>query len=175
MDTTMIEPSKIQEAATDKKPENMEFQAYLKGNADPKELDRQFQKLHDELFSTYDCCKCNNCCRIYAVALREDETESIAEFLGLSMQAFAERYLFQSSAGGYGIEGPCPFLLPDGKCVIHACKPSVCKGYPYTNQPDKIENLVKVFSITEECPIVYEMIERLKEIYRFSPKAAKRV
>jgi Fe-S-cluster containining protein len=163
----MIDPTKIQEAATDKKAENLKFHEFLKSNADPKELDKQFQKLHEELFSSYDCCLCNNCCRIYAVALREDEADSIAEFLGLSARDFAEKYLFRSSTGGYGIEGPCPFLLLDGKCVINACKPSVCKGYPYTDQPDKVSNLVKMFSITEECPIVYEMVERLKEIYRF--------
>jgi Fe-S-cluster containining protein len=123
--------------------------------------------LHDELFSVYDCCECTHCCRIYAVALREDEAETIAAFLGLGVPDFAEKYLFRSAVGGYGIEGPCPFLQPDGKCVINECKPSVCRGYPYTNQPGRMRNLINTFSLAEECPVVYEMIERLKEMYNF--------
>ena len=161
----MIEPSKIYETARQKRDENREFCAFLKSNADAGELDKQFQKLHDELFSEYDCCKCNHCCRIYAVALREDEAEAIAEFLGLTPQAFADKYLFKSVAGGFGIEGPCPFLRADGKCVINECKPSVCRGYPYTNQPGRLGSLANTFSLAEECPIVCEMVERLKIIY----------
>ena len=167
----MLDLSELDAAACAKKDENMAFRAYLKDNADPEELDEQFRKLHDELFAEYDCCKCNNCCRIYAIALREDEADAIAEFLGLSTPAFAEKYLFQSSVGGYGIESPCPFLCGDGKCAIHACKPSVCRGYPYTNQPDRMGSLINTISITEECPIVYELVERLKEIYRFEANA----
>jgi Fe-S-cluster containining protein len=166
----MIEPSKVYDAANEKKDENTAFRAYLKSNADPDELDRQFRKLHDELFAGYDCCTCNNCCKIYAVALREDEADSIAAFLGLSTRDFAEQYLFYSAAGGYGIEGPCSFLRPDGKCVIHACKPSVCRNYPNTDRPGSIGNLLRIFSIAEECPVVFEIIERLKKDYTFMAK-----
>ena len=163
----MIEPSKVYEAACEKKEDNAAFRSYLRSHADPDELDAQFKQLHDELFAGYDCCQCNNCCSIYAIALREDEAEAIADFLGLSFTAFADRYLFTLSTGGYGIESPCPFLLPDGKCVIHLCKPSVCRNYPNTNKPGSLGNLLHLFSITEECPVVYEMVERLKTLYRF--------
>ena len=164
----MLTLAQLEAAANAKKDENMAFRVFLKSNADPEELDKQFRALHDELFAAYDCCKCNNCCRIYAIALREDEADAIADFLGLSTADFAEKYLFRSSVGGYGIESPCPFLHRDGKCVIHACKPSVCQGYPYTDQPDRMGSLINIVSITEECPIVFELVERLKGIYSFS-------
>jgi Fe-S-cluster containining protein len=164
----MFEPSEVYEAGERIRDENMAFRTFLKSAAEPAELDEQFRKLHDELFAGYDCCQCNNCCRIYAVALRVDEAESIAEYLGMSTRAFADEYLFQTSSGGYGIDGPCPFLrAEDGKCVIHECKPTVCRNYPHTNQPDRMGSLLNIISLTEECPVVYEMIERLKKIYGF--------
>jgi len=163
----MIEPVNVYEAATAKITENTAFRSFLEKNADPDALDRQFHALHADYFADYDCCQCTNCCSIYAVALREDEADVIAAHLGMSIEAFSKAYLFRSGAGGYGIEGPCPFLLPDGKCTIHVCKPTVCRNYPYTDKPVVSGNLLKVFSIAEECPIVYEMIEKLKEIYQF--------
>ncbi|MCL1848090.1 MAG: YkgJ family cysteine cluster protein [Clostridiales bacterium] len=164
----MIDPAEVFDAANAKAEENAAFRAFLKAHADGDELDRHFHQLHEELFAGYDCCGCNNCCSIYAVAVREDEAEAIAGFLGMRTQAFAERYLFKLTTGGYGIESPCPFLLPDGKCLVHECKPAVCRNYPNTNKPDRLSNLLHMVSIAEECPVVYEMMERLKAIYHFS-------
>jgi len=161
----MIKPSQIYEAARKIKNENEAFLAFLRLYADPEELDRQFLRLHEEVFSGYDCCQCGNCCRVYALALGEDETGAIADFLGLSAGAFAEQYLQKTGAGSYIIESPCPFLLPNGKCMIYAHKPAVCNHYPGTDQPYRKESLVHLFSIAEECPVVYEIIERLKAVY----------
>ena len=45
--------------------ENFKFHTFLKCHADEDELDRQFLRLHEELFADYDCCKCRNCCKMY--------------------------------------------------------------------------------------------------------------
>lgn len=46
----MIAPRKIKFEARKKRNENYEFRIYLKGNADEKELDEQFRRLHKEQF-----------------------------------------------------------------------------------------------------------------------------
>ena len=51
----MIAPRKVRFEAKKKENENLEFRTFLKCHADEKELDKQFKRLHDELFSTYDC------------------------------------------------------------------------------------------------------------------------
>jgi len=163
----MIEPSLVYDAAIEKESENAEFLAYLKRHAAPAELDSQFIRLYDELFSGYDCCKCNNCCRIYAIALRADEADAIAAYLGLSLSDFTEKYHIEPASGCYRLDGPCPFLCADGKCLIHACKPTVCRNYPYLNRPDSMGRLINVISFTKECPVVFELVERLKDIYSF--------
>ena len=61
----MIHPDKVKEEAKKKADENYKFRSYLKGHADEEELDRQFMRLHKELFADYDCSKCRNCCRQY--------------------------------------------------------------------------------------------------------------
>ena len=50
----MIAPRKVKFEAKKKENENIEFRTFLKCNADEKELDEQFKKLHEELFTIYD-------------------------------------------------------------------------------------------------------------------------
>ena len=47
----MITPRKVKFEAKKKENENIEFRTFLKCNADEKELDEQFKKLHEELFA----------------------------------------------------------------------------------------------------------------------------
>ena len=61
----------------------------------------------------------------------------------------------------------CRFLNDDGKCRLQECKPEECKGFPYTDQPHRLESLYSILSAAEVCPVVFEIIERLKELYHF--------
>ena len=165
----MIEPSEIKEIAKRYEDENIKFRMFLKNRADPDELDSHFAALHEELFADYDCCTCNNCCRQYDVCLTDDDTGRIAGYLNLSKDAFIENYLRESDEG-YEIKPPCTFIERDGKCRIQECKPDECRGFPYTNQPDRIASLSGVIEFAETCPVVFEIVQRLKKIYRFKSR-----
>ena len=65
----MIVPRKVKFEAKKKENENLEFRTFLKCHADETELDKQFKRLHDELFSNYDCSRCRNCCKMYRGSL----------------------------------------------------------------------------------------------------------
>lgn len=162
----MISPDKIRAVAARKEDENLRFRTFLKNRADPEELDRQFMKLHQELFSEYDCRQCGNCCREYGTALQDAEIESIAAFLGIEKQAFIEQYMTEGM-GGPELPAPCRFLEANGNCAIQDCKPTECSGFPYTDRPERIFSLYNTLSIAEICPVVFEMLELLKEMYRF--------
>jgi len=58
-------------------------------------------------------------------------------------------------------------LEADGGCKIEVCKPSSCRDYPFTNRPERLFSLLSIIDSASICPVVYEMIERLKQIYRF--------
>jgi Fe-S-cluster containining protein len=169
----MIEPSKIASHAARREKENLKFRTFLKGHVDDDELDAQFLALHNELFAFYDCCKCNNCCRVYDVTVQTAESKAMADFLCVSESTLASQH-FENSVDDETGEAcyviktkPCPFLQRDGKCQIQSCKPTACKDYPFTSKPGRLFSLYSILESAEHCPVVFEMLERLKKIYRF--------
>ena len=165
----MIEPNEVKARAKKLEGQNYSFRKFLKMRADRDELDAQFLELHNELFEGFDCCKCSNCCKYYRIFLSSDEVVRIAGFLGLSQSRFAEEYLADAGdEGQYELSGkPCLFLGNDGRCRIEDCKPEVCVDFPYTDQPDRLSSMFSIIEHAEICPVVFEILERLKEMYGF--------
>ena len=89
----MITPNNVREAALKVEEENHRFRRFLKTHADEEELDQQFLSLHKELFASYDCSKCRNCCRFYDVSLENEEISTIAAAKGLTPDAFCKQFL----------------------------------------------------------------------------------
>lgn len=162
----MIAPKDVPAAAAKQEEENLRFRTFLKIHAEPDELDRQFLELHRELFAGYDCCKCSNCCRSYSTVLSEREIVDISAYLGLTRQKFLEDYLIRDQ-NGLELPAPCRFLYANGKCRIQDCKPEECRGFPYTDRPGRLSSMYSVLSDAEVCPVVFEMLKRLKEMYHF--------
>ena len=165
----MIDPKKAAENAAEREEENMRFRTFLLEHADEEELDKQFLALHHELFAWYDCCQCNNCCHGYVIALEEDEIEAIAAAHGVSKQEFARQYLVYTIEG-YCVKATdkrCCFLKEDGKCAIQGYKPAECTEFPFTHRPKRLSNMLGMVKFAKECPILIEILERLKTIYGF--------
>jgi Fe-S-cluster containining protein len=79
---------------------------------------------------------------------------------------------FDPTDGGYEIkEKPCCFLTGDGQCRIQECRPNSCRDFPYTNQPERLFSLLGILGHAEVCPVVFEILERLKKIYHFRNRA----
>ena len=163
----MISPSKIKKIYQKVAGQNDKFRIFLKNNANSDELDSHFLRLHNELFSTYDCCKCHNCCNLYDIRVNKNDIAVISEHLGLTENDFIETYLTVSDDEYIMKEKPCCFLEADGKCRIQAIKPVVCKDFPHTGKPYRLYNMFGMFTFAEECPVVFEIIERLKLIYDY--------
>lgn len=89
----MISPDKVQTEARKKENENFKFRSYLKNHAEEDELDRQFLRLHKELFANYDCSKCRNCCKMYKGSIPSGDIDKDAEYLGMTAQQFISVYL----------------------------------------------------------------------------------
>ena len=77
----MVSPKEVYEEAKKKEDENLLFRNFLKANADERELDKQFRRLHNEIFSGYDCDKCRNCCKEYDIFIPEQDLERDAKKL----------------------------------------------------------------------------------------------
>lgn len=55
----------------------------------------------------------------------------------------------------------------NGACEIEKCKPEGCREYPFTNKPERLFSLYSIVDSASVCPVVFEILERLKKIYRF--------
>ena len=167
----MVKPNEVLAKAKKFEEQNYKFRVFLKIRADHKKLDKQFLKLHKEFFTDYDCCKCANCCKMCDIILDHDEVKRITAFLGLAESDFIASYLANADADDekpYKIKTkPCLFLQDDGHCRIQDCKPDVCVGFPYTDRPNRLSSMYSIIFSAEICPIVFEILERLKMMYGF--------
>ena len=167
----MVKPTEVKARAQRLEEQNYRFRSFLKNRADDDELDAQFLALHKELFIGYDCFKCCNCCRSYGIILDIDEVKRIAAYLGLAESDFIAEYLTEADPDDEKPHkfksNPCRFLGDDGRCRIQDCKPDVCTGFPYTDQPDRLSSMYSILWNAEVCPVVFEILERLKVMYRF--------
>lgn len=165
----MINPNQVKFEAKKKEKENFKFRTYLKCHADDDELDRQFLRLHKEMFMNYDCGKCRNCCKMYKASIPAEDIERDAKFLEVTPEQFVSIYLDKDE---YGIEyrtkhKPCDFLQKNGDCKLGNCKPDSCKKYPYTDQPERLSSLLSILDTIEICPVAFEIFEELKKEYGF--------
>ena len=80
----LISPDEVKAKAKSKENENYAFRTYLKMHADPLKLDEQFRKLHEELFSGYDCSQCRNCCKMYCGMIPQEDIEKAAGQFSMS-------------------------------------------------------------------------------------------
>ena len=161
----MISPKNVKRLAQKKEEENYAFRSFLKGYANPKAFDKKVNRLHRELFANYDCSKCRNCCKEFHGSIPVEDIEKDAKYLKLDVSEFKRKFLEKDDAGGNYItrHKPCDFLQSDGSCLLGECRPRSCKEYPHTNKRDRIGSLLSMLENAEVCPVVYEIIERLKQ------------
>jgi len=146
--------------------ENHAFRLYLKQHADPDQLDKEFLKLHNEVFKVYDCSTCMNCCKEYSANFSFDEIKPAADLLDLTPDKFMSKYI-DTSHGLNAKNIPCDFLSEKNVCSLVDHKPLSCREYPFTNKPNRISSLISLVESTKVCPAVYEIFESLKGIYSY--------
>ncbi len=164
----MISPMEVAAQAKQKENENYAFRIYLKSHADPKKLDAQFHKMHKELFSHYDCNSCRNCCKEFSGNLSDEDITKCARKFKTTPDDFKSQYLRQNQEGSYDTRHiPCDFLQKDGSCLLGECKPLNCAEFPFTARPDRWGSLLGIVNNASVCPVLFEMLERLKDEYGF--------
>ena len=164
----MYKPEYIVRRAKSRENQNLRFRTWLKGHVNPDDLDEAFRELHEELFDGYDCCQCGNCCRMYRTTVEPAEMDRIAQALGMTVPELKEKYLIHDKSGVEVFPAPCPMLQEDGTCRIQDVKPEECRAFPYTDRPERMFSLYAVMEYAGICPVVFEIVERLKKRYHFT-------
>ena len=132
-------------------------------NKIPKNLDVQFQEMHDKAFEKIDCLDCANCCKTTSPIFYDKDVERMAGHFKIKASDFFEKYLTIDEDGDQVLKSaPCPFLMADNKCVAYDARPKACREYPHTNR----KRMYQILDLTEQntrvCPAVAEIVMLMK-------------
>jgi len=161
----------IQQAAKDHEQENLRFREYVKADLDLSDyrLNAVVKQTTQDVWERIDCRTCANCCKTRHPLFSRVEIQRIAEYLGVTAQELRTRYLeYDGESGRYVTRAlPCPFLK-DNLCTVYEVRPSTCAGYPHLHRNFR-SRLWQTIDNAETCPIVFNVLERLKRQLGFRP------
>lgn len=159
-------PEELKRLTQQKKKETIRFLSQLKKRK-PENLDMLVHQLHREAFSDFDCLSCANCCKTIGPRLIPQDIERMASFLKMKSTDFYPEFIRADEDGDLVFaDSPCPFLLPDNYCRVYEQRPKACREYPHTDRRRFYQILDLTHKNCEICPVVYDIIEELKVIYK---------
>lgn len=155
---------------SDKSLENFEqherFKNYLK-QTEISDLDQLVQQLNTEVSALIDCQQCGNCCKSLMIVVTAEEADRVSNSLEITRTDFDQQYL---EKGGHELmlmnSMPCSFLK-DNSCTIYEQRFEGCREFPALHLPYFNKRLFAHFIHYGRCPIIFNVIERLKIILNF--------
>lgn len=151
--------------ARSRQKENQKFLGSLKGK-DPRRVDADVHRLHEEVFAEIDCRTCANCCKTTSPIFYQNDIERLARVFRVRPSIFIERYLRIDEDNDYVLRSsPCPFLDEGNLCTVYDDRPRACREYPHTDRKKMVQIMDLTYRNTQVCPAVLEIVERLKKYY----------
>jgi Fe-S-cluster containining protein len=158
--------SKIERLASIREDENLRFRVFLK-NKESDKIDKIVHRLHNEITKQIDCTLCANCCCHSETGLCEDDIIRLAELEGITPEDYLDNYCEKDVLSGTFLKSlPCRYL-EEKKCRIYENRPKECQHFPHTHKERFTSRLYGMLRFYEFCPIVFNLMERLKEEVRF--------
>ena len=158
--------SKIQHFVAIREDENYRFQSFLKSK-DSNKVDQIVHRLHDELTLQIDCTLCGNCCCQLKPELHPEDIAILARLENVSPESFQENYCEEAEFSEIYLKTiPCRYL-ENKKCCIYENRPEECKTFPNSGKERFTSRLYSMIGFYEICPIVFNLMERLKDELRF--------
>lgn len=97
------------------------------------------------------------------VNINETEADNLSEHLHLSREIFDDTYLEKGSNGMMILNAiPCHFLS-DNKCTVYEHRFEGCKEFPALHLPHFKKRAFTTFMHYDRCPIIFNVVERLKQ------------
>lgn len=126
--------------------------------------DLRIHELHDRISSRTDCLQCGNCCRSLGPRLTDKDVDRLSKVLRIKQVEFINTYLTIDEDGDMVFKSmPCPFLGDDNFCAVYESRPKACREYPHTDRKKFYQIYMLSVKNAETCPIVYEVLEELKQ------------
>lgn len=143
--------------------ENIRLRELLQ-EKDSAEIDKIIFRLNDEITPQIDCTKCGNCCKSLMINVDDTDAARLSTHLNLEKDAFYNKYVERSSQGALSVMNaiPCHFLQ-ENKCTVYEARPTECREFPGLHHAGFTKRLFAIFMHYDRCPIIYNVVERLKE------------
>jgi uncharacterized protein len=157
-------PQRVAQLAKPLEDENWRFRTFLKmlSSRRRRHIDRVAEELGREAESQIDCRDCGACCRDNAIPVNDEEIARLARGLNVTPAEVREKWIAHDEEEGDHIDArPCPFLSGNS-CSVYEQRPDCCRGYPYLGG-EIAPRMMGIIERAGSCPIVYEMLERLKD------------
>jgi uncharacterized protein len=158
-------PSHILPLLPQKNIENIFFKKHLRSIGSPI-VDEKIHQLNNRFSRLIDCTQCANCCKQFEPGLDAHEIETLAAQKNLSSEIFRQEYVAFDGEALFLKTKPCMFLN-DCRCSIYVHRPAACAGFPHLDGKD-MKYKRSLWSNYGVCPIVYNVIEALKQELGFS-------
>ena len=145
---------------------NDQFSDFL-SRLDSTALDEEIFRLEKIITPQINCTDCGNCCKSLMVNINEEEANRASVFLNKSREEFDELYIEKSDAGKMLINAiPCHFLH-NNACSIYEVRFEGCREFPALHLPHFQKRLFTVFMHYSRCPIIFNVMEELKDVVGF--------
>jgi Fe-S-cluster containining protein len=169
MPTLSLDLSYIKAQAKKNEPENHAFAKFLR-QFPSSVLDALVASLCDDIEPKIDCKACANCCKNLYAAAFEHELPALAQVKSVSVETFKEQFVKPYKDAYYFTTKPCP-MLHENLCSAYDVRPVCCRTFPNLKGEHfkyRFHMVMEKYSI---CPIVFNVVERLKVALSF-PKDA---
>lgn len=171
--TSLTDLETICKIASEKEDENDRFRIFLK-QQDGEQIDLIVHQLNDLVSGEIDCTQCGNCCKSLMINVEKEETVLLANYLQISPLDFKEKYLEESDQGQMVINSiPCHFLSGT-ICSIYQHRFIDCREFPHLHKPHFTHRLFGTLMYYPVCPIVFNVVEKLKNILGFDTQFSEK-
>ncbi|MBI3208984.1 MAG: YkgJ family cysteine cluster protein [Candidatus Solibacter usitatus] len=168
----------IKKSSLEREDENLRFRVWMKGH---DYGDDAWRAEAEKIQSAIDCRQCANCCRVMKTSLHDGDLERLAEALQITPDEVLEQYTEKgdSDLSFLKMTGSGCVFLDGNDCKIYENRPTECRGFPYLvgTEGTLAERTFAILQNAELCPIVYNSLERWKEMSnwsRFPPRRRRR-
>lgn len=151
----------IQQNSLDKQAENDAFSTFLK-NQNSNIIDAFVFELNQQITPQINCLQCGNCCKSLLINVTEVEANTVANHLQITRETFNATYVEKGTNLMVINTVPCHFLQ-ENTCTIYPHRFAGCKEFPAMHIPNFTKRLFTTFMHYGRCPIIYNIVEQLKE------------
>ncbi len=118
----------------------------------------------DEVTKGIDCTQCGNCCRFQEPGVTEEEMVKLSAEKRMSLVDFKKNHVaWDKENVSFLCTKPCTFL--DGNiCSVYSVRPGSCADFPGLHRPGLKWRMKQVEENYSICPIVFNVVEKLKGI-----------